>query len=79
MAVVIRLSRQGTRNSPFFRVVAADKARPIGGRFLEIVGTYDPKDQKGKGRLKSDRIQHWISKGAIPSATVAQLIKRSAA
>lgn len=77
MAVVIRLTRRGTRNKPFYRVVAADKRFPRDGRFLEILGTYNPKDPEGKGVLKKERIDYWISQGARPSPTVSQIMRRS--
>lgn len=77
MAVVIRLARHGSKKRPFYRVVAADKAFPRDGRFLEVLGTYDPKNPEGKGNLKQDRIDEWVSKGAKPSEAVAQILKRT--
>lgn len=78
MAVVIRLRQEGAKGRPVFRVVAADKRFPKEGRFLEILGTYDP--QKGiKGAtLKLDRVNAWIALGAKPSDTVASIIKNAA-
>lgn len=77
MAVVIRLSRHGMKKKPIYRVVAADKRYPRDGRFLEILGTYDPKQPQSVGKLAFDKIDAWIAKGAKPSPTVAQMIKRS--
>lgn len=79
MAVVIRLSRHGRRNQPFYRIVVADEDYPRDGRFLEVVGTFDPQNKDNKAEVKHDRLQHWIGKGAKPSDTVAQLLRRSAA
>lgn len=77
MAVVIRLARHGRTHSPFYRVVAADKRCPRDGRFLENLGTYNPSDKENGVNLKGERLQHWISKGAKPSETVARLMKRA--
>jgi small subunit ribosomal protein S16 len=76
MAVKVRMTRAGSRNSPFYRIVVADERSPRDGRFIEMVGTYDPRPDKELVTLKMDRIQHWISKGARPSQTVSELIRR---
>lgn len=76
MAVVIRLSRHGRRNQPIYRVVVADKAYPRDGRFLEVLGTFNPKVKDNLATLKAERLQHWIAKGAVPSDTVMRLVKR---
>lgn len=67
----IRLQRKGRRNRPFYRIVVAEKARAVQGRFLEIVGHYDP--IKKDVVLKADRIEYFVSHGAQPSQTVARL------
>ena len=77
MAVSIRLRREGTRNSPYYKVVVADSRSPRDGKFIEIIGTYDPKKPDHNSALKLDRIDHWISKGAQPSDTVRSLIKKN--
>lgn len=74
--VRLRLSRGGAKKRPFYRVVAADIRMPRDGRFIEQVGTYDPRASKGALSLKLDRIDHWLSQGASPSDTVESLIKR---
>lgn len=74
--VVIRLARGGSKNRPCYRVVVADHRMPRDGRFIEKVGTYDPRRQQNGLELKLDRILHWQSVGAKPSETVGQLIKR---
>ena len=63
-------------NRPYFKVVVTDTRSPRDGKFIEIVGTYDPKKAGQNSTLKLDRIEHWISKGAQPSDTVRSLIKK---
>ena len=77
MAVSIRLRREGAKNSPYYKVVVADSRSPRDGKFIEILGTYDPKKPDHNSALKLDRIDHWISKGAQPSDTVRSLIKKN--
>jgi small subunit ribosomal protein S16 len=77
MAVAIRLRREGALNRPYFKIVVTDKRSPRDGKFIEIVGTYDPKKAGPNSTLKLDRIEHWISKGAQPSDTVRSLIKKT--
>src|SRR5205823_14837486 len=76
MAVAIRLRREGALNRPYFKIVVTDKRSPRDGKFIEMVGTYDPKKAVNNSTLKLDRIEHWISKGAQPSDTVRSLIKK---
>lgn len=71
----IRLARLGGKGKPYYRIVVADSQSPRDGRFLEIVGNYDPNKNPAEVNLKEDRITDWIGKGAIPTATVAQLMK----
>ena len=77
MAVSIRLRREGAKNSPYYKVVVADKRSPRDGKFIEIIGTYDPKKPGRNSTLKIDRVEYWISKGAQPSDTVRSLIKKN--
>ena len=77
MAVSIRLRREGALNRPYYKVVVADKRSPRDGKFLELVGTYDPKKQGHNSTLKLDRIEHWLARGAQPSDTVRSLIKKN--
>ena len=77
MAVSIRLRREGALNRPYYKVVVADSRSPRDGKFIEIIGTYDPKKTGHNSTLKLDRIDHWISKGAQPSDTVRSLIKKN--
>lgn len=73
--VVIRLSRHGAKKKPFFRIVVTDSRMPRDGRYIEKVGTYDPKKTK-KTVIKIERIEYWISVGAKTSDTVNSLIKK---
>jgi len=77
MAVSIRLRREGTKNSPYYKVVVADRRSPRDGKFIEIIGAYDPKKTGHNSTLKIDRVEYWISKGAEPSDTVRSLIKQN--
>jgi len=77
MAVSIRLRREGAKNRPYYKVVVADSRSPRDGKFIEIIGTYDPKKTGLNSTLKLDRVEHWISKGAQPSDTVRSLIKKT--
>src|SRR5437660_8210860 len=77
MAVSIRLRREGSLNRPYYKVVVTDSRSPRDGKFIEIVGTYDPKKTGHNSTLKLDRIEHWLSKGAQPSDTVRSLIKKN--
>jgi small subunit ribosomal protein S16 len=79
MAVTIRLRRDGTKNSPYYRIVVADKHSPRDGKFLELIGTYDPKKKEDNSSVKLDRVEHWIKNGARPSDTVRSLIKKAKA
>jgi small subunit ribosomal protein S16 len=72
--LMIRLSRIGKKKHPFYRVVVTEKTRPRNGRFVEIVGTYDPIKQPALVQLDNERVQYWLSKGAQPSDTVRSLI-----
>ena len=77
MAVHIRLARMGTKKLPFYRIVVADQRSPRGGRFIERIGTFDP--AKSELRIEGARVEHWISKGAVPSDTVKALLKKASA
>ena len=77
MAVSIRLRREGTKNRPYYKVVVADSRSPRDGKFIELLGTYDPKKPDHNSTLKLDRVEHWLSHGAQPSDTVRSLIKKN--
>jgi small subunit ribosomal protein S16 len=77
MAVHLRLARAGTTKVPFYRIVAADQRAPRGGKFIERLGTWDPR--RKELRLDRTRVSYWLSHGAQASVTVKQLIKRAEA
>jgi small subunit ribosomal protein S16 len=77
MAVSIRLRREGAKNRPYYKVVVADKRSPRDGKFIEIIGAYDPKKPGNNSTLNIDRAEYWIGKGAQPSDTVRSLIKKN--
>ena len=71
------MKRVGAKNTPVFRIVVADSRSPRDGKFIEEIGTYHPLQQGNNFTLKLDRAQHWLSKGAQPSDTVASFIKKA--
>jgi small subunit ribosomal protein S16 len=73
--VRIRLRRIGLKGQPTYRVVAADKESPRDGRFLEILGFYNPRTQPATVHLKEDRVFHWMQNGALPTDSVAAVFK----
>jgi small subunit ribosomal protein S16 len=75
MAVKLRLTRVGSKKNPIYRVVAADSRSPRDGRFLEIVGRYNPQLNPSLIDLDDDKIRAWLGKGAQPTEAVARLIK----
>jgi len=74
MAVKMRLTRMGTRKKPYYRIVVADSDSPRDGKFIEIVGNYDPKKNPAEITVREDRVREWLSKGASPTLTVSQLL-----
>jgi len=78
MPVRIRMKRVGAKNAPFFRIVVADGRSPRDGRFIEELGTYQPRRKDRNFTLDVERVTYWLSKGAQPSETVASFIKKAA-
>ena len=76
MAVKIRLARHGAKKRPFYRIVVADSESPRDGRFLEIVGAYNPVADPAEVSFKNERVKYWMDQGAIPTNTVKSLIKK---
>lgn len=76
MSVKIRLARRGAKKKPFYRIVVADVEAPRDGKFLEIVGTYDPLKDPAQVSLKEDRVKYWIGEGATPTGTVCDILKK---
>ena len=75
MAVHIRLTRQGTKKKPFYRIIVADQRSKRDGRFIEKLGTFNPLDASGAIQLDRARLAYWISNGALLSHTVDRLVK----
>ncbi len=76
MSVSIRLRREGNLNRPYYKVVVADQRSPRDGKFIELVGNYDPKKPGDNSNIDLTRIDYWIKNGAQPSDTVRSLIKK---
>ena len=76
MAVKIRLNRMGAKKNPFYRVVVADSRAPRDGRFIEILGTYDPSKQPAVVNLDEAKVLDWMNKGAQPTDTVKNLFSK---
>jgi small subunit ribosomal protein S16 len=79
MATTIRLARHGARKNPYYRIIVADSRAPRDGRRLEQIGIYDPTVNPEQVRFDTDKLARWLARGARPSQTVAELIKRSGA
>ncbi len=79
MATRIRLRRMGRKKVPFYRIVVTDKASPRDGRFIEVLGTFDPraKSDDDQVQLDADKAKAWLAQGATPSDTVAAIFKRA--
>ena len=80
MSTRIRLSRAGSKNRPFFRIVVSDKRSPRDGKFIEKLGTYNPllsKDDENRIIFDEERVKYWLSKGATPSYKMAIFLSKS--
>jgi small subunit ribosomal protein S16 len=75
LAVRMRLTRVGSKKNPIYRVVVADSRSPRDGRFIEIVGRYNPQTEPSTIDFDEERVKEWLSKGAQPSNTVSRLLK----
>jgi small subunit ribosomal protein S16 len=73
----IRLTRMGAKKKPFYRVVVTERRHARDGRFVEIVGHYNPGTNPPSVELDMDRLKHWMAKGAQPSETVSSLLKKA--
>ena len=76
MALRIRLARFGAKKRPYYRIVVTNSESPRDGRFLEIIGTYDPNQDPAVVTVKEDLLSQWVGKGATPTDTVASLLKK---
>lgn len=77
MAVKIRLARFGAKKRPFYRIVAASSDAPRDGKFLEILGTYNPLTEPVALTVENDRVKEWLGKGATPTVKVKSLLKQA--
>ena len=75
MAVKLRLARVGSKKNPIYRVVAADSRSPRDGKFIEIVGRYNPQHDPSLIELDEDKVRDWLGKGAQPTESVRRLLK----
>ncbi|MBR5226888.1 MAG: 30S ribosomal protein S16 [Clostridia bacterium] len=79
MAVKIRLARLGDKKSPFYRVVVADSRSPRDGKFIEVIGTYNPLTDPAEIKIDNEKAQKWIKNGAMPTDTAKALLVKSGA
>jgi small subunit ribosomal protein S16 len=75
MAVKLRLTRVGSKKNPIYRIVAADSRSPRDGKFIEIIGRYNPQHDPSLIEVDEEKAKKWLSNGAQPSDTVAKLLK----
>lgn len=78
MAVRIRLTRLGKKKKPFYRIIVANSENKRDGKFLDVVGTYDPCKEPAAITFDNSKLQDWIGKGALPTTTVKSLMKKVA-
>jgi len=76
MPVQLRLTRKGSKKRPFYRIVAADSKAPRDGKFLEVVGKYDPLKDPAYININEEKVNKWIQRGAKPSETVGSLLRK---
>jgi small subunit ribosomal protein S16 len=76
MAVKIRLTRKGTKKKPFYRLVAADSEAPRDGKFLDILGSYNPMADPADVKLNKEKINQWLERGAIATESVRAILKK---
>ena len=79
MAVRIRLTRLGRKKKPFYRIIVADSESSRDGKFLDILGSYDPNQDPAAIKIDNAKLQEWLGKGALPTTTVKSLIKKASA
>ncbi len=77
MAVKLRLKRMGSKAKPFYRIVAADSRSPRDGKFLEVVGTYDPVKGTDHVTVSEEKALYWLNNGAIPTDTVRSILSKN--
>lgn len=77
MAVRIRLTRFGRKKKPFYRIIVADSESKRDGKFLDVIGTYDPLQDPAAININNEKLQQWLGRGALPTTTVKSLIKKT--
>ena len=77
MAVRIRLTRLGRKKKPFYRIIVADSESPRDGKFLDILGTYDPLQDPAVVKVDQEKLEYWMGKGAMPTTTVKSLLPKA--
>ncbi len=77
MAVKIRLTRMGSKKAPFYRVIVADSRAPRDGKFIDIIGTYNPLTEPAQINIDSAKAEKWLKNGATPTETAKQLLVKS--
>ena len=77
MAVKIRLKRMGAKKSPFYRIIVADSRSPRDGKFIELIGTYNPLVTPAEVKLNEELALSWLAKGAIPTDTVKNILSKA--
>ena len=77
MAVKIRLTRMGDKKSPFYRVVVADSRSPRDGKFVDIIGTYDPLKNPAEIKINTEKAEKWLKNGATPTDTARSILVKS--
>ena len=75
MAVRIRLARRGKKGAPFYHIIATDRKNARDGKFLEVLGTYDPSNKEKRVVAKKERVDYWVKNGATATETVSKLLK----
>ena len=75
--VALRLQRKGSKNQPYYKIVAADKRSPRDGRYIEQIGTYDPMVEGENWKIDLEKADKWLSTGAQPSGTVSDIIRKA--
>ncbi len=76
MAVKLRLKRMGAKQRPFYRIVAADSRSPRDGRFIEVVGTYNPISKPAEININEELVMKWLNNGALPTETVRNILSK---
>lgn len=76
MAVRIRLTRMGAKKKPFYRLVAADSEAPRDGKFLDILGYYDPKTDPAIIKIQEDKVRYWLEKGAVMTESARSILRK---